>query len=179
MEQFPTRKELEIVSSTREWERLDTAARVLQKFYHLYIRCPEMSRAVLILVLAVCWGGLVCNSHGSVGLDHLPLGTLVWAIQPLTTTRWPPIIVNALLPQQESSSLQSLDAIKQSQCIHGLRPSDPKGRVAAARFWKQENISKKVMLGSSPFSFKSPYAIAICFEKVRWNAIRTSPLKLR
>ena len=52
--QFPTRKELEIVSSTREWKRLDTAARVIQKFYRLYIRCPEMSRAVLILVLAAC-----------------------------------------------------------------------------------------------------------------------------
>ena len=36
--QFPTRKELEIVSSTREWKRLDTAARVIQKFYGLYIR---------------------------------------------------------------------------------------------------------------------------------------------
>ena len=36
--QFPTRKELEIVSSTREWKRLDTAARVIQKFYRLYIR---------------------------------------------------------------------------------------------------------------------------------------------
>ena len=36
--QFPTRKELEIVSSTREWKRLDTAARCIQKFYRLYIR---------------------------------------------------------------------------------------------------------------------------------------------
>ena len=54
MKQFPTRKELEIVSSTREWKRLDTAARVIQKFYRLYIRCPQMSRAFLILVLAVC-----------------------------------------------------------------------------------------------------------------------------
>ena len=36
--QFPTRKELEIVSSTREWKRLDTAARVIQKFYRLHIR---------------------------------------------------------------------------------------------------------------------------------------------
>ena len=52
--QFPTRKELEIVSSTREWKRLDTAARVMQKFYRLYIRCLEMSCAFLILVLAVC-----------------------------------------------------------------------------------------------------------------------------
>jgi hypothetical protein len=37
--QFPTRKEIEIVSSTREWKKLDTAARVIQKFYRLYIRC--------------------------------------------------------------------------------------------------------------------------------------------
>ena len=36
--QFPTRKELEIVSSTRVWKRLDSAARVIQKFYRLYIR---------------------------------------------------------------------------------------------------------------------------------------------
>ncbi len=36
--QFPTRKELEIVSSTREWKRLDTAARVIQKFYRMYIK---------------------------------------------------------------------------------------------------------------------------------------------
>ena len=36
--QFPTRKELEIVSSTREWKRLDTAARCIQKFFRLYIR---------------------------------------------------------------------------------------------------------------------------------------------
>jgi len=36
--QFPTRKELEIVSSTREWKRLDTAARCIQKFYRMYIR---------------------------------------------------------------------------------------------------------------------------------------------
>ena len=34
--QFPTRKELEIVSSTREWKRLDTAARCIQKFFRLY-----------------------------------------------------------------------------------------------------------------------------------------------
>ena len=36
--QFPTRKELEIVSSTREWKRLDTAARCIQKFYRFSIR---------------------------------------------------------------------------------------------------------------------------------------------
>lgn len=36
--QFPTRKELEIVSSTREWKRLDSAARVIQKFYRHFIR---------------------------------------------------------------------------------------------------------------------------------------------
>ena len=31
--QFPTRKELEIVSSTREWKKLDNAARVITKFF--------------------------------------------------------------------------------------------------------------------------------------------------
>ena len=36
--QFPTRKELEIVSSTREWKRLDTAARCIQKFFRLYMK---------------------------------------------------------------------------------------------------------------------------------------------
>ena len=39
--QFPTRKELEIVSSTREWKRLDTAARVIQKFYRHFIRLKK------------------------------------------------------------------------------------------------------------------------------------------
>ena len=43
--QFPTRKELEIVSSTREWKRLDTAARVIQKFYRLYIRSNKNIRS--------------------------------------------------------------------------------------------------------------------------------------
>jgi hypothetical protein len=36
--QFPTRKELEIVSSTREWKRLDNAARVLQRFFTEIVR---------------------------------------------------------------------------------------------------------------------------------------------
>ena len=36
--QFPTRKELEIVSSTREWKRLDTAARCIQKFFRIYMK---------------------------------------------------------------------------------------------------------------------------------------------
>ena len=36
--QFPTRKELEIVSSTREWKRLDNAARILQKFFAEIVR---------------------------------------------------------------------------------------------------------------------------------------------
>ena len=40
--QFPTRKELEIVSSTREWKRLDTAARCIQKFFRLYIRARTL-----------------------------------------------------------------------------------------------------------------------------------------
>lgn len=31
--QFPTRKELEIVSSTREWKKLDNAARVITRFF--------------------------------------------------------------------------------------------------------------------------------------------------
>ncbi len=31
--QFPTRKELEIVSSTREWKRLDNAARIITRFF--------------------------------------------------------------------------------------------------------------------------------------------------
>ena len=34
--QFPTRKELEIVSSTREWKKLDNAARVIQRFFKIY-----------------------------------------------------------------------------------------------------------------------------------------------
>ena len=36
--QFPTRKELEIVSSTREWKRLDNASRILQKFFAEIVR---------------------------------------------------------------------------------------------------------------------------------------------
>ena len=35
--QFPTRKELEIVSSTREWKRLDNAARIIQRFFKIYV----------------------------------------------------------------------------------------------------------------------------------------------
>ena len=45
--QFPTRKELEIVSSTREWKKLDTAARCIQKFYRIYIRYGQMHPQVL------------------------------------------------------------------------------------------------------------------------------------
>ena len=48
--QFPTRKELEIVSSTREWKRLDTAARVIQKFYRLYIRSNAHQSIILFVV---------------------------------------------------------------------------------------------------------------------------------
>ena len=51
--QFPTRKELEIVSSTREWKRLDTAARVIQKFYRLYIR--SKTHQSFSLVLRLLW----------------------------------------------------------------------------------------------------------------------------
>lgn len=36
--QFPTRKELEIVSSTRIWKREDKAARTLQNGWREYIR---------------------------------------------------------------------------------------------------------------------------------------------
>ena len=36
--QFPTRKELEIVSSTREWKKLDNAARIIQKFFKVYVQ---------------------------------------------------------------------------------------------------------------------------------------------
>ncbi|KAJ8970053.1 hypothetical protein NQ317_012028 [Molorchus minor] len=36
--QFPTRKELEIVSSTRIWKRQDKAARLIQKTYRDYVR---------------------------------------------------------------------------------------------------------------------------------------------
>lgn len=36
--QFPTRKELEIVSSTRIWKRQDKAARVLQKAFRNYVK---------------------------------------------------------------------------------------------------------------------------------------------
>lgn len=36
--QFPTRKELEIVSSTRIWKREDKAARTLQWHWHDYLR---------------------------------------------------------------------------------------------------------------------------------------------
>ena len=34
---FPTRNEVEIVSSTREWKRRDSAARVVQRFYKGYM----------------------------------------------------------------------------------------------------------------------------------------------
>lgn len=37
--QFPTRKELEIVSSTRIWKREDKAARTLQNGWREYVRC--------------------------------------------------------------------------------------------------------------------------------------------
>lgn len=36
--QFPTRKELEIVSSTRIWKRQDKAARLIQKTFREYIK---------------------------------------------------------------------------------------------------------------------------------------------
>jgi hypothetical protein len=36
--QFPTRKELEIVSSTRIWKREDKAARIVQNAFREYIR---------------------------------------------------------------------------------------------------------------------------------------------
>lgn len=36
--QFPTRKELEIVSSTRLWKRKDKAARVIQRAYREYLK---------------------------------------------------------------------------------------------------------------------------------------------
>lgn len=36
--QFPTRKELEIVSSTRIWKRQDKAARLIQKSFRDYIK---------------------------------------------------------------------------------------------------------------------------------------------
>jgi hypothetical protein len=52
--QFPTRKEIEIVSSTREWKKLDTAARVIQKFYRLYIRCGGGYRRGILLYSIHC-----------------------------------------------------------------------------------------------------------------------------
>ena len=36
--QFPSRRELEIVSSTGKWKQRDTAARVIQRAYHNYLR---------------------------------------------------------------------------------------------------------------------------------------------
>lgn len=36
--QFPTRKELEIVSSTRIWKRQDKAARLIQRTYRDYVK---------------------------------------------------------------------------------------------------------------------------------------------
>ena len=36
--QFPTRKELEIISSTRIWKREDKAARLLQNSWREYLR---------------------------------------------------------------------------------------------------------------------------------------------
>ena len=36
--QFPTRKELEIVSSTREWKKRDNAAKVIAKFFLKYVK---------------------------------------------------------------------------------------------------------------------------------------------
>lgn len=36
--QFPTRKELEIISSTRIWKREDKAARLLQNTWREYLR---------------------------------------------------------------------------------------------------------------------------------------------
>ncbi|RZC43289.1 sodium channel protein 60E, partial [Asbolus verrucosus] len=39
--QFPTRKELEIVSSTRIWKRQDKAARLIQKTFRDYIKCKK------------------------------------------------------------------------------------------------------------------------------------------
>lgn len=44
--QFPTRKELEIVSSTRIWKRQDKAARLIQKTwkdYQKYVQCINFS----------------------------------------------------------------------------------------------------------------------------------------
>lgn len=36
--QFPTRKELEIVSSTRIWKREDKAARLIQRCFREYVK---------------------------------------------------------------------------------------------------------------------------------------------
>lgn len=36
--QFPNRRELEVVSSTGKWKQRDTAARVIQRAYHNYLR---------------------------------------------------------------------------------------------------------------------------------------------
>jgi hypothetical protein len=36
--QFPTRKELEIISSTRMWKRRDKAAKTIQRAYRRYKR---------------------------------------------------------------------------------------------------------------------------------------------
>ena len=36
--QFPTRKELEIVSSTREWKKKDNAAKTIQRFFLKHIK---------------------------------------------------------------------------------------------------------------------------------------------
>ena len=36
--QFPTRKELEIVSSTRQWKQMDLAARIIQRALKAFCR---------------------------------------------------------------------------------------------------------------------------------------------
>ncbi|CAL4063472.1 unnamed protein product, partial [Meganyctiphanes norvegica] len=48
--QFPTRKELEIVSSTRRWKKMDTAARVIQISWKVFLKCrKDMAKRNLLL----------------------------------------------------------------------------------------------------------------------------------
>ena len=44
--QFPTRREIEVVSSTAKWKQRDTAVRVIQKAYRRYLRYLIRRRAL-------------------------------------------------------------------------------------------------------------------------------------
>lgn len=56
--QFPTRKELEIVSSTRIWKRQDKSARLIQRTFRDYVKyapCVVVLKLGFVLIYTSWW----------------------------------------------------------------------------------------------------------------------------